>query len=444
MLALPAAPAQAAAAKTPSKIVSMTATPGPGVGEVTFRWKTEGKNTTGYKIQTALTMFNPKGKGLPKKGRHSKTFSISGKKRSFTLTASQAAAAGAKAGSGNHLYFRFYAVNTKGTGTAVRSFAGLRAAMPKAPNVGGGTRVRLAAFNVRTAKATGDRRGWMQRRTDVARSIVRTSPQVVALQELGPGRADGKHGSTLGTLRQTDSLTRSLASVGGGRYKLVRTTPYVAPGKPTGTQGARILYDTSKLSLLSICSDKTKGRNYSSSCTIKLPLLKGDKEGERRRAAYAKFRNKQTGKQFYVVSAHLDMRHSKNTRAERKYNALRGQQAAVIASTIAKLNKQNLPVVVAGDLNSWQNNQVGNAPHDVLVARGFFDTAAAVSKVNLHYPTINHFDTRLRPATVGFAPRLDAIMVKGARGAYRFENVVKAIDSARPSDHNLIVADTAI
>jgi hypothetical protein len=85
--------------------------------------------------------------------------------------------------------------------------------------------VRVATFNVRTARATQDKRKWLQRAPDVAREILSRKPGVVALQELGPGRADGKKGTLKGKTRQTTSLTNTLRRLGGGRYKLVRHTP---------------------------------------------------------------------------------------------------------------------------------------------------------------------------------------------------------------------------
>ena len=78
----------------------------------------------------------------------------------------------------------------------------------------------------------------------MAREIASRSPGVLAVQELGPGRADGSTGTTTGHLRQTVSLERSLKRVvGDDRYQLVRTTSYYKPGTDHGTQGTRILYD---------------------------------------------------------------------------------------------------------------------------------------------------------------------------------------------------------
>ena len=101
------APAEAAAVKLPDKIVSVTAKPGPGVGEVTVKWRSTGRNTTGYDVETALTAFSKvTSSPLPWTGRNSHHFTASGTKRSITLSARQAKAAGAASGTGNHLFFR--------------------------------------------------------------------------------------------------------------------------------------------------------------------------------------------------------------------------------------------------------------------------------------------------------------------------------------------------
>ena len=72
---------------------------------------------------------------------------------------------------------------------------------------------------------------------------------------MGPDRADGKAGSTTGTVRQTTSLLDSLPKIDADDYKLVRTTPYVKAGTTHGSQGTRILNDSNKLTLVSDCPE---------------------------------------------------------------------------------------------------------------------------------------------------------------------------------------------
>jgi endonuclease/exonuclease/phosphatase family metal-dependent hydrolase len=306
------------------------------------------------------------------------------------------------------------------------------------------TSLRVATFNVRTSRATQDRRGWLKRAPDVAREILSRRPGVVALQELGPGRADGKKGTLHGHMRQTVSLTKTLARLGGGRYHLVRSTPYVKAGIKNGTQGARILYDSSRYYRMNNCPQATGRHQYNKSCAINLPLISGDSQGLRRQAAYAKFRDRRTGKQFFLVSAHLDPRHSGNKKKEAKYSRLRARQATTIANAIARINRSHVPVVFGGDINSWQRKGIGNAPKSALRAKGYRDTATAKNRLNLAYPTVNHFKKTLTKSKSGVGPQLDVLMVKGLRAVTRFENKMKRVDGARPSDHNMVLADIVI
>lgn len=433
------APAEATA--TPSRITHVRAVPGPHTGQVTISWTQDGRHTTGYKIETGLTTFSKHLKSMPRTGRSAKIFTVARSRHSVTLSAGQVAAAGAGVATGNHLYFRLYAVN----GNTSRAYPYLQAVMPKAatPKTSG-TAIRLGSFNVRTARATSDKRNWLHRAPDVARQIRDKNPGVMAIQELGPGRADGRTGKTKGHTRQTVSLLNNLKKVGAGKYRLVRTTPYVKPGTTHNTQGARILYDSTRYRLVSSCPEKTGKHSYSSSCSLDLPLLSGDSKNKRRSAAYAAFENRRTGKRFWFASVHLDDRHSKSLAREKTYNALRGRQIKAVYSRIAGLNHKGRQVVIAGDVNSWQNNKAGNAPHDYLVSRGFYDTAAAQTRIKTAYTTINHFDRVLHPASQGYGVRIDVIMVRGANGAKRFENVMKVVDSSRPSDHNMIISDLVL
>ena len=434
---LQAPPAMAATA-TPSSFSAVSSAPGLKPGEVTISWVQSGKNTVRYEIETGLTSFSS-----TQHARGSKVFKVPAGRSSVTLTAAQTAAAGAPVGSANHLYFRLRAISADGTVRAYpyQQYAAVAPAVPAAT----GTPVRIATFNVRTARATTDARTWLDRAPDVAASIVDHDLDIVALQELGPGRADGQTGITKGTARQTDSLVTALAAAGGSRYKLVRTTPYVKSGTLTGTQGARILYDTSKYTLVSPCSNTSPDGSYSASCSITLPLRpSGDTEADRRRAAYAEFADQATGEHFLVVSAHLDQRHSTDTAVEKTYNALRGEQIKTILAKLATVNPQGYPVVFGGDINSYQNNKVGYAPHDELIKAGFYDTAAAAEQVNIHYTTMNDFKTTLTAPTPGYGARIDTLAVEGVVGASYWENVLKPTDDARPSDHNMLVADVRL
>ncbi len=134
------------------------------------------------------------------------------------MSAKDAASAGAPLGSAKYLYFRLYAVNKVGTKTATKAYPSLKVAMPQAMGTqrsGKGTDMRVATFNVRTVKATKDKRNWLARVDDVAGEILASRAGVVLLQEISPGRADGKGGSTAKIGRQTTTLVDKLAKKGG-------------------------------------------------------------------------------------------------------------------------------------------------------------------------------------------------------------------------------------
>jgi endonuclease/exonuclease/phosphatase family metal-dependent hydrolase len=327
-------------------------------------------------------------------------------------------------------------LSAQATPTASRSDSAVTAS--------GGTGVRFATFNVRTARADiGTSRHWLRRANSVAREIQSRSPGIVALQELGPGRADGKKAKIGNSLRQTESLEKSLRAVGAGRYQLVRTTAYVAPGTSHGTQGARILYDTNKYRLISKCSETTHKKNYNKSCAIDLPVMHGDSKARTRSAAYAEFESRSSGVNFFVISAHLDDRHSGKLSKEKAYDALRAAQVRRVYGKVASLAGHK-PILFGGDINSWKTKAGSNAPFNTLVNRGFRDATSASSRTDAQYPTVNHFKTKLKANAKGRQVALDVIMAKNATGFQTYENVMKAVDPSRPSDHNMVVSSLVL
>ncbi len=446
-LAAPAA--QAAAPPTPGRITAVSAVPGPRAGEITFSWKQDGTNTTSFVVETGLTVFSTADSSLPDHGRSAKTFTALKSRRSLTLSASQVASAGASLGSANHLFYRFRAVNHTSKGTSTRVWPYLQSVGIRpvsAPSTG--TLLRVATFNVHTATPVAGFPSWRSRVGKVADTILSRKPGVVGLQELGINRADGSTTPSLTAQTQAQSLVATLASKGASRYRLVRTTRYVPPGSASAIQGARILYDSSRYRLVSSCPDTTNGAIWSSSCIVPLRLRTGDNEWARRHAAYATLQEITTGKRFIVVAAHLDQRHSTNATTDKAYETLRAGQVADLLARVNAINTSGLPVVLAGDLNTFQSNVGGYLAHDALVRAGYYDTAAAVTQVNLRYSTFNHMTCKVTIPTVGsfagWGTRLDTVMVRGLRGAVRWEDVVVPNQCARASDHNMVVADVRL
>lgn len=445
-----APPSASAATKKPSAIKSVTASPGSSPGTVVFRWKSAGKRTDYFLLETGLTAFSKSKKStLPKSGRKAKTFRLSAKSRSWTMSKAQAAAAGAPAGSGNHLYYRLTAVNKVGKKKYTKAYPQMKTVMPKglATSTAKATSMRVATFNLLTAQLGSENRTWLKRADDVAQDIVSTGAGVVLLQETSPGRADGKN-APIGTVgRQTTTLVERLAKRGGPSYDyaMVRTTSYQNFSLPSGTQGGRILYDRKRIKLLSSCPEYTGSSSFHSSCSFALPILSGDSETKRRRGAYALFENRSTGQRFWAVSAHFDERHSSNKAVGLRYDSLRGSQARAIVSLMNRVNTKRYPVVLGADINTWQNDRSGYSGHDALIAAGFYDAKAAAIRVNVAYSTVNEFATTVKKNTHGLGSHLDVVMVKGGKGgASRWVNLMRNPDASRASDHNLVYADVKI
>lgn len=445
------APGEAEAVSNPSSISAATAVPGARPGEAVFRWTSAGMNTDYFLVETALTAFSKSSSSsLPRTGRNAKTFKIAPTARSWTMSAAQAAGAGSPLGSANYLYYRVFAVNQEGAKSAVKAYPNLQAVMPQGLGTsrsGKGTDLRVATFNVRTVKATTDKRSWLKRVDDVAGEILASRAGVVLLQEISPGRADGKGGSTAKVGRQTTTLLAQLAKKGGKTYdyKMARTTSYLKSGLPRGTQGGRVLYDNKRYKLLSSCPEKTGKKYYHASCSFQLPKLSTDGENKRRRGGYALLQNRSTGQKFWAVSAHFDERHSTSKTTGPRYEKLRGDQARAILALVKKVNTAKYPVVFGADINTWQSDKSGYSGHQVMVSGGFYDTKAAKARTNAAFTTSNGFATTLKANGSGFGSHLDVVMVKGGKGgADRWVNVMQNPDSDRPSDHNLVWADIRI
>ena len=307
-----------------------------------------------------------------------------------------------------------------------------------------GTEVRFATFNVRTSRADiGTSRHWLYRALSVAHEIKSHNPGIVAIQELGPGRADGRKSKIKNSLRQTESLEKVLGTVDAGQYQLVRTTAYVAPGTSHATQGTRILYDTNKYRLVSDCRETTGERNYNSSCSMDLPVMSSDSRSHRRSAAYAEFEDRRTGKNFFVISAHLDDRHSNDIIVEQALDTLRAAQVRAVLDKVNGLAGSK-PILFGGDLNSWHTKRGSHAPFNALKSDGFDDATAAATLIDAAYPTVNHWHGTLNASAQAHQVALDVVMARGALSFHTYENVMDAIDAYRPSDHNMVISDLVL
>ncbi|GAA2529969.1 endonuclease/exonuclease/phosphatase family protein [Rarobacter incanus] len=430
----------------PARITTLKAKPGKKPGTVTFTWKTSSQTTSYFQLELASTSFSPNVKTLPKKGRNYKLVKIARSARSFTVSAKLAARVGAPLGSGNHIYYRFSAVNSAGKKKITRVYPGLHTVSVAPATAKSGTQLIVASYNIASVKARSKNKAvgkWTTRRSKLAATIIASKAGIIALQELGPGNiVDGGAVKATGIPRQTDDLLSTVrGKAGGSSYALVQTTPYVRAGTSHGTQGTRIMYDTAKYRLLSHCPSETDGSSFSSRCAFDLPTLGSDSAADRRSAAFALFQDISSGKKFWVVSVHLDSRASTSKKTSAKYSALRVKQAKYVMAKMDALNEGGYPIIVAGDFNAWQNDQVsGAAPHRAFVAAGYYDASATKNRVRPTWPTTSQWATKVSVPASGFGARLDYILGKGIAGSVKYVNTMVPNDAKRASDHALIWA----
>ena len=391
--------------RTPSPGDNLKAVSGPGPGEVTFSWTTAGDYTDYFRIDTGTSPFDADGP------RDHQVFKIDPSKRSYTLSAAQTEAAGAGIGVAWTLIWRFRAVNT-GTagGTMDRYFGQGQSRVPGMAPSGDGAAIRVASYNVRTESVnpSGNEKPWLVRAPLVAESIEAENPGIVLLQELFPS--------------QIVTFQAELALPDMSKYALNRTAA-VDTGLPGEKKlQSRFIYDKNVYEDVSQCPDS----KFDTSCLIKWESDTGPDY-----AAVNLMRHKASGQHFWVCSFHLT--------SGNEYEAVRREAMKSIVAGIEALNTQDYPVILGGDSNSSQLRE-GIRPHDILMAKGYYDTASAVEHINPEYGTANDFQYQ-EPSAIGISSRIDLIATLGMPGSAKFKNVVVKKPDVHPSDHNMIWAD---
>lgn len=143
----------------------------------------------------------------------------------------------------------------------------------------------------------------------------------------------------------------------------------------------------------------------------------------RRMVTWVRFRDRQTGGEFFFWNTHLD----------HAVQLAREKGAALIRERVNAL-KTTLPVLLVGDFNAVAG---ANPAYDILVKEGgFLDTwGLARERRNADFNTFNAFNT---PKLEG--RRIDWILVRGAAEVDWSEIVTFEQDGQFPSDHFPVVA----
>jgi len=142
----------------------------------------------------------------------------------------------------------------------------------------------------------------------------------------------------------------------------------------------------------------------------------------RRMVTWVRFRERITGREFYVWNTHFD----------HQIEEARQKAASLVLERVRELNT-DLPVFLTGDFNS---PAAGGRPYEILVnADAFKDTwALAPKSANEKLGTFHNFSGR-----ADGSPRIDWILVRGEVVVSRTEIITCSQNGQYPSDHFPVV-----
>jgi len=278
--------------------------------------------------------------------------------------------------------------------------------------------LRLGSYNIRCHSCGGS--SWGQRRMPVVNTIAGQKPDVIGLQEAAQSRPSG-----FSTSQFED--VRALLSQAGSEYRVTQSAI-------EASQRTRILYKPSAVVRLDAGSVR-----YSS-----------QKSGQNERFfAWAIFRQRATGQEFFFASTHLQP--GKDSGAVGARNA----QSQQLVSAIASLNPKKHPTMIVGDFNDYQYSSFAVQP--LMHQAGYIDSlgvqdrsripakwATVEKRIHTNYDSYND-DERRAKVLIGNpdlnGTYLDYIFMTAMK-VKSYENVINIDANGNfrgviPSDHNM-------
>jgi endonuclease/exonuclease/phosphatase family metal-dependent hydrolase len=307
-------------------------------------------------------------------------------------------------------YFRARVIDSAGKG--ISDYSSSAAPSASTPASTTSPRISLVSYNIRKASGSPS---WASRRAAVAANILAQAPAVAALQEATPLTYKGR--------KQYDDIVDLL----GSKYSLTTRT---------GSSGTKLVYDTTRLS---VRKAGVKALTTLGSAT--------------RYASWAVFADKRSGQQFFVINTHLEPGEQVAS-----YNDVRSRQAREVLALIDQ-NAGNLPVVVAGDMNSNRSASPDNGQYKVFTGAGYVDPidnataswasgrdATAEHTMDWEYNSANQLDRKARRTAYPVGTTIDYVYTSPAIRVATWRTVV-SLDTSGSfvgtilSDHNLIAVN---
>lgn len=256
--------------------------------------------------------------------------------------------------------------------------------------------MRVMAFNIRYAHSTAPNL-WPDRRAAVKEVIERAAPDIVGTQE--------------GLYSQLVDMEEDLPGYG-----------WVGLGRDGGSRGEfmAVFYRRDRLTPL----------EYDHFWLSDTPEAVGSRSwGNRipRMVTWVRFRERSTGKEFYLVNTHLD--HESQPSRERS--------ADLLLERLGRLRPE-LPIIVTGDFNAGPTNPV----HARLTAPGALqDTWTATERAE---PPIGTFHGFNGVEAARGRERIDWILIRGGVEALDTEILTFARNGQYPSDHFPVLAEVRL
>jgi len=296
----------------------------------------------------------------------------------------------------------------------------------RAPKPSKKQRLKVATYNICKYTCPNSPLAWFERRDAVFLTMKSAKADVLAVQEatdFGSQRIDvatamNSSGYTL--LPEVGDCGENCLNSTGILFRRSRATPL---DLPDGQPGYGMI---SPMSLTGPVSWEDIGnRGFSWALLKHLP----------------------TQKPFLAVSVHLTSEIS--TRAEEARQTSTRVIADWMKARAAEWGYENLPLIFAGDLNSYQARYPAG-PQRILANDGFADGFTAADKKNAQYSTGNFFSNGSwpkKPTTYKDPPRIDYIFAAERMRPIKYGVSLRVLANGefdpeyRGSDHNLVWSD---
>lgn len=262
------------------------------------------------------------------------------------------------------------------------------------PNKKSNKEIIVAAYNLRMDTSSDGINAWPNRKEDVKALVQYHEFDIIGTQE--------------GFKHQLEGLLEipGFAYIGGGRDD----------GKDAGEHSA-IVYKKERFQVLD------SGDFWLSEAPDK-PGLGWDATCCNRIASWAKFKDKQSRKQFYVFNVHFD----------HQGVVARRESAKLMQQKIKEIAKDE-PVILTGDFNSTPETE------QIVLLSAFLNDAYTVSKMPPYGPvgTFNSFQF-----TAPYEKRIDYVFVSDHFEVRKYAALTDSKEQRYPSDHIPVVATVSL